>query len=423
MRQPTPAQGYPSQTLRAARIYSLKSSSTARSADTSPHQRPLKNVKVVFTEDRAGDKDGAGYFDGKAVVDIEGFLLDGPFSVSIWAKYDEIETRPYWWNNCIWAQDNGGGVRVFQLSTRGRRVTWHRMRDDDLHAKLLLRQGHWYHFAAVFDGDYHRLFVNGVLPGAQAERGQNLARSAHLHWCEKPRRDGLLLHRGLRRRAALRPRANNRRNQCPLSGLGRMTLTARKTHLMHRMQSLVCVLLILIAGAVQGREWPYYAADAKSSKYAPLSQIDGDNFARLQEVWRFTIPDKRNRRDARISGLGRNKGTPLVIDGVLYYGSPFNVLSASRSRQAAQELWTFDPQSWKDYEGDLLGTLRAASPTGESGDKKRIFYGTASLTASTQSTSRPASPTQSSARAASSTLGKGLRRRIDRSRYCRHLTT
>ena len=133
--------------------------------DTSPHQRPLENVNVTFTADRAHAQNSAGYFNGEAVVDIEGFLLAGPFSVSIWAKYDEIEPRPHWWNNCIWAQDNGGRVRVFQLSTLGRRVTWHRMRGDahDLHSKLLLRAGHWYHFAAVFDGDYHRLFVNGEL--------------------------------------------------------------------------------------------------------------------------------------------------------------------------------------------------------------------------------------------------------------------
>ena len=96
---------------------------------------------------------------------------------------------------------------------------------------------------------------------------------------------------------------------------------------MHRMQSLVCVLLILIAGAIQGKEWPYYAADAKSSKYAPLSQIDGDNFARLQEVWRFTVPDSAIAAAEDI-WTRSNKGTPLVIDGVLYYGSPFNVLCA-----------------------------------------------------------------------------------------------
>ena len=71
-----------------------------------------------------------------------------------------------------------------------------------------------------------------------------------------------------------------------------MTLTARKTHLMHRMQLLVCLLLIFATVAAQGEEWPYYAADAKSSKYTPLSQIDGTNFARLQEVWRYMPPDK-----------------------------------------------------------------------------------------------------------------------------------
>ena len=61
---------------------------------------------------------------------------------------------------------------------------------------------------------------------------------------------------------------------------------------MHRMQSLICVLLILMPSlrSPRRREWPYYAADAKSSKYAPLSQIDGDNFARLQEVWRYAAP-------------------------------------------------------------------------------------------------------------------------------------
>ena len=131
--------------------------------DSSPHERVAKNVRVELTEDREGNENRAGYFDGKAVVDFKGFLLDGPFSVSIWVKYDEVEERPYWWNNCIWAQDNGGGVRVFQLSTQGRRATWHRMQDEDLHSKLYLNKDRWYHFVAVYDGDYNRLFVDGVL--------------------------------------------------------------------------------------------------------------------------------------------------------------------------------------------------------------------------------------------------------------------
>ena len=76
-----------------------------------------------------------------------------------------------------------------------------------------------------------------------------------------------------------------------------MTLTARKTRLMHRMQSLVCVLLILTSGAVQGREWPYYAADAKSSKYAPLSQIDGGQLRPFAGSLALHSPGQRNRRD------------------------------------------------------------------------------------------------------------------------------
>ena len=72
---------------------------------------------------------------------------------------------------------------------------------------------------------------------------------------------------------------------------------------------LVHTLLILIAVASQGEEWPYYAADAKSSKYAPLSQIDGGNFAQLQEVWRYTVPDKEI-AERHYMWTGTNKAPP-----------------------------------------------------------------------------------------------------------------
>ena len=37
------------------------------------------------------------------------------------------------------------------------------MRDEDLHSKIYLKPGRWYHLVAVYDGDFHRLFVNGLL--------------------------------------------------------------------------------------------------------------------------------------------------------------------------------------------------------------------------------------------------------------------
>ena len=96
---------------------------------------------------------------------------------------------------------------------------------------------------------------------------------------------------------------------------------------MRTLPTIFSTLLILAGVATHGDEWPHYAADARSSKFAPLRQIDAGNFAQLQEVWRYQAPD---REIADREGLRTfaNKGTPLVVDGVLYYASPFNILSA-----------------------------------------------------------------------------------------------
>ena len=99
---------------------------------------------------------------------------------------------------------------------------------------------------------------------------------------------------------------------------------------------------------------------------------------------------------------------------MLYYGSPFNVLSAIDPK-SGEELWTFDPQSWKDR-GDFWGFARGIAYW-ESGDKKRIFYGTASdrLYSIDIETGQP---DPEFGEGGFVDLGKGLRRRIDRSRYC-----
>ena len=107
----------------------------------------------------------------------------------------------------------------------------------------------------------------------------------------------------------------------------------------------LAALLLLAACAAPGWEWSSYAADPASTRFAPLSQIDGGNFHQLREAWRYTAPDKAI---AAAEGLGTyaNKGSPLVADGVLYYGSPFNVLCAV-DPATGEELWTFDPRAWE----------------------------------------------------------------------------
>ena len=111
---------------------------------------------------------------------------------------------------------------------------------------------------------------------------------------------------------------------------------------MHLVRYAISALLIFFDEAARSEEWRYYGADAGSSKYAPLSQISADNFNRLHEVWRYEPPDGALAKSGGASNFN-NKGTPLMVDGVLYYDSPHNILCALDpsyySARAATSIW------------------------------------------------------------------------------------
>ena len=85
-------------------------------------------------------------------------------------------------------------------------------------------------------------------------------------------------------------------------------------------------------------EWRHYAADRASSKYSPASQIDASNVASLEVAWRWTTPDAEIETDARVGNL---KGTPLMVNGVLYAVSALNLVSAI-DPVTGEELWSYD---------------------------------------------------------------------------------
>ena len=67
-----------------------------------------------------------------------------------------------------------------------------------------------------------------------------------------------------------------------------------------------------------------------------------------------------------------NRGTPLAVNGVLYYASPFSILVALDG-QSGEELWTFDPEAWR-MNFRFLGNLRGVSYWTD-GEVERIYYG------------------------------------------------
>src|SRR5262245_47184915 len=59
-------------------------------------------------------------------------------------------------------------------------------------------------------------------------------------------------------------------------------------------------------------EWTTYGGDLASTRYAPLDQINAENFNKLEVAWRFKTDFLGPRPEFNF------EGTPLMADGVVY---------------------------------------------------------------------------------------------------------
>ena len=151
-------------------------------------------------------------------------------------------------------------------------------------------------------------------------------------------------------------------------------------------------------------EWPTYGGDLASSKYSPLDQIDGSNFARLRVAWRVNTPDavlsmtlangaewtasstaifaELNRidpkrwRDRQPPFVNNFKATPLMVGGTLYLNSPSSVGAAYDAKTGALR-WTYNPKSYE------AGTTTMSARWNQrgvgywtDGKEERIYWGT-----------------------------------------------
>lgn len=81
--------------------------------------------------------------------------------------------------------------------------------------------------------------------------------------------------------------------------------------------ALVMLVVSMLAGPrAQGQtgtwEWRTYGGDLASTRYAPLAQIDRNNFGKLEVAWRFKTDALGPRPEYNL------QSTPLMVGGVLY---------------------------------------------------------------------------------------------------------
>lgn len=165
-------------------------------------------------------------------------------------------------------------------------------------------------------------------------------------------------------------------------------------------------------------EWRHYGADLYSSKYSPLDQIDGSNFANLEVAWEWESVDKwismttasgewaapsddifdelnridpnrwRGGRPPRLSSL---KVTPLMIGGVLYVVTPI-YQAAAIDATTGETLWVYNPKSYETGTPTMSLMWNHRGPAyWTDGTEERILWGTgdAYLIAVDAKTGRP----------------------------------
>lgn len=137
----------------------------------------------------------------------------------------------------------------------------------------------------------------------------------------------------------------------------------------------LCLVLCTCGSAVASDgDRTHYGADAASTKFADISQIDSTNFDSLRIIWRRPSADARLADSLGIES-DRLRSTPIVVDGGLYTISPLNLVSALDAA-TGEELWTFDAEAWK-VEGFFAGYARGVSYWTD-GEVARVLFGTSS---------------------------------------------
>ena len=134
-------------------------------------------------------------------------------------------------------------------------------------------------------------------------------------------------------------------------------------------------------GSVEG-EWGSYASDAGSTKYTSLSEINRENFDKLEIAWAWTSIDGELDlegmlgSDADDISFGRLQATPLMVEGVLYMITALNQVVALDAT-SGELLWSFDPQAYlSGYSISPLGYHHRGVAYWSDGTDSRILFAT-----------------------------------------------
>jgi quinoprotein glucose dehydrogenase len=106
-------------------------------------------------------------------------------------------------------------------------------------------------------------------------------------------------------------------------------MRGRITRLRPLLGSLLLTLGATQAHAQAAAQWGYYSADAATTRYSPLAQIDRSNVRNLRVVWRHPHADPALvAANPDLNFSNRYMSTPIYVDGLLYVPNAWGLTEA-----------------------------------------------------------------------------------------------
>ncbi|MBI3047355.1 MAG: pyrroloquinoline quinone-dependent dehydrogenase [Acidobacteria bacterium] len=120
-------------------------------------------------------------------------------------------------------------------------------------------------------------------------------------------------------------------------------------------------------GAPSG-EWRTYGGDLRSTRYAPLDQINKDNFSKLEVAWRFKTDALGPRPEFNF------QSTPLMVGGKLYTTAGTRRAVVSLDAETGEMLWMYSLNEGKRGEGAPRRLSGRGLAYWTDGREERIVY-------------------------------------------------
>ncbi|MCY4573430.1 MAG: PQQ-binding-like beta-propeller repeat protein [Gemmatimonadetes bacterium] len=114
-------------------------------------------------------------------------------------------------------------------------------------------------------------------------------------------------------------------------------------------------------------EWRYWGADASSTRYSPLDQIDASNFEELEVAWIWKSDNFSPTREPLL------RATPIYVNGTLYSVAGSRRTAVAIDPATGETLWAFREPSTKRWEDSMRKNYGKGVAYAEPGGRPTIY--------------------------------------------------